>query len=305
MKKQIIKFSKPSFAVIKNKESFFKENDRLLENVKKVNTFYLEQPKRKKCKTCSAPIKNSHLTIHSVPYSICVKCGHLNGLHEDTFEFSSQLYSENDGQDYAINYKNNYTERVEDIYKPKAEFLIECLKFIDNIEDFNVTDIGCGGGHFVKALEEYAISSVGFDTNKQLINLGNSMMNSNILEQINIDEINTYILNSKSKVLSLVGVLEHLNDPIGALEAFKKSASKYLYLQVPLFSFSALLESIHPTVFPRQLNAGHTHLYTESSIDFLCEKYELSKIGEWWFGTDMVDLFRHLRVLTKKRFVLE
>jgi len=297
MKKQLIKFSKPSFAIIKNKESFFNENDRLLENVKRVNNFYLKQPKRKKCKTCSNSIKETHLTIHGIPYSICKKCGHLNGLHEDTIEFSSYLYSENDGEDYAINYKNNYTDRVHDIYKPKVKFLMDCLLSIENIMDFDVTDIGCGGGHFVKALEDYGVSSVGFDTNKQLINFGNEMMSSNLLKHINIDEINRYILNSQSKVLSLVGVLEHLNNPIEALKAFKQSGSKYLYLQVPLFSFSALLESIHPSVFPRQLNTGHTHLYTESSIDFLCKRYELSKIGEWWFGSDMVDLFRHLRVL--------
>ena len=200
MKKKIIKFSKPSISVIKNKKSFFNDNDRLLENVRKVNSFYLDQPKRKICKNCLFSIKEIHLIIHNVPYSICKNCGHLNGLHEDTHEFSKKLYSENEGQDYALNYKNNYSDRVEDIYKPKVLFLIECLKSIDNIKDFDVTDVGCGGGHFVKALENCGVSSVGFDTNKQLISLGNEMMNSNIIEQINITEINTYILNSKKKL---------------------------------------------------------------------------------------------------------
>ena len=37
----------------------------------------------------------------------------------------------------------------------------------------------------------------------------------------------------------------------------------------PLFSFAAIQESMHDDVFPRQLNAGHTHLYTNESIDFL------------------------------------
>jgi len=235
--------------------------------------------------------------VHGVPYCICLKCGHFNGLHEDTIEFSNFLYFDEDGKGYATNYKENYSARVVDIYKPKVEFLIECLKLIENVDVLNVTDIGCGGGHFVKALEDIKISAVGYDTNKQLISLGNKNLTLNNLEYIAIHDINKYILNSDSQVLSLVGVLEHLIEPNKALDAFNKSKSKYLYLQVPLFSFSALLESIHPNVFPRQLNAGHTHLYTQKSINYLCSKYNLSIIGEWWFGTDMVDLFRHLQVM--------
>ena len=295
--KQLIKFSKPSIAVIKNKASFFNENESLLKRIKKINTYYVEQPKRTNCKTCSEKIDKPHLMVHGVPYCICLKCGHFNGLHEDTIEFSNFLYFDEDGKGYATNYKENYSARVVDIYKPKVEFLIECLKLIENVDVLNVTDIGCGGGHFVKALEDIKISAVGYDTNKQLISLGNKNLTLNNLEYIAIHDINKYILNSDSQVLSLVGVLEHLIEPNKALDAFNKSKSKYLYLQVPLFSFSALLESIHPNVFPRQLNAGHTHLYTQKSINYLCSKYNLSIIGEWWFGTDMVDLFRHLQVM--------
>ena len=104
------------------------------------------------------------------------------------------------------------------------------------------------------------------------------------------------IRSTDTEVLSLVGVLEHLMDPLGALQAFTESNASYLYLQVPLFSFAAIQESMHNDVFPRQLNAGHTHLYTKESLDFLCKKFSLEKAGEWWFGTDMVDLFRHLHI---------
>lgn len=83
---------------------------------------------------------------------------------------------------------------------------------------------------------------------------------------------------------------------IGAMSAFCQSKVDYLYLQFPLFSFSAILESIHPNIFLRQLNAGHTHLYTKYSIEYICKKLNLDVVGEWWFGTDMVDLFRHFTI---------
>ena len=295
--KSLIKFSKASSAVIKNKSSFFNENEKLLKKVQKINTLYLEQPIRTNCKTCSKEIIQTDLTIHEIPYSLCLECGHFNGLHQDTEEFANFLYSDDDGQNYSANYKEDYFNRVSDIYEPKVKFLSECMLSIENINKFDVTDIGCGGGHFVKALENLKIPAIGYDTNRSLIDFGSKMLLVNKIELIKFDRIYDQIRNSNSRVLSLVGVLEHLIDPIKAINAFNQSDSKYLYLQVPLFSFSALLESIHPSVFPRQLNSGHTHLYTEQSINYICNKHNLSIIGEWWFGTDMVDLYRHIQVM--------
>mgnify|MGYP001240898456 CR=1 FL=1 len=294
----IVRFSKPSIAVIKNKTSFFEENDRHLNYVREVNNFYLQQPQRKVCKTCGTPLDKKDLTVHKVPYSVCKNCGHLNGMHEDTNEFANFLYSQSGGENYSKNYKNDYLERVEDIYRPKVQFLIEVLNQ-EKISDFSVTDLGCGGGHFVKACELEQIEAIGFDTNQQLIDLGNTILESNKVYYEDLSKIDELILQNQNDVLSLVGVLEHLLEPISAIEAFNKSSATYLYLQVPLFSLSVLLESMHPDVFPRQLNAGHTHLYTDSSIDYICKEHRLEKVGEWWFGTDMVDLFRHLHIKTE------
>ena len=174
----IIKYSKPSIAVIKNKTSFFEENDKHLQYVREVNNIYLKQPLREKCKTCGTDVGAVDLKVHGVPYNVCRNCGHLNGLHQDTEEFANYLYSQSDGENYSTNYKNNYMARVNDIYLPKVEFLQEVLRQ-ENKTQFNVTDLGCGGGHFVKACELRGINAKGFDTNKQLIDLGNEILEQN------------------------------------------------------------------------------------------------------------------------------
>lgn len=294
----IIKFSKPSSAVIKNKTSFFEQNEMHLNHVRKVNHFYMKQPPRNFCKTCSSKLNEVDLVIHEVPYSICKICNHFNGRYEDTKEFAEFLYSDSDGEDYSKNYINNYEARVNDIYIPKAQFLIEVMDAESN-SNYSVTDIGCGGGHFVKACENLQISAIGYDVNKDLIELGSKMLKENKIIYKDLDLINDLIKATDSNVLSLIGVLEHLMDPIGALQAFQESDAEFLYMQVPLFSFAAIQESMHDDVFPRQLNAGHTHLYTKESIDYLCSKFSFKKVGEWWFGTDMVDLFRHFNIKTK------
>lgn len=294
--KPIVKFSKPSMAVIKNKKSFFEENEKHLSHVRYVNEIYKKQPLRRVCKTCQGPIGKTDLIVQNIDYSVCSYCGHFNGLFEDTLEFAKSMYANEEGKTYAKNYLENFQSRVEDIYLPKVDFLIEVLKNDIVNKNITLTDVGCGGGHFVKACEMRGISAVGYDTNQELIKLGSKKLDNNKLEYKDLEKIDEIIRANKSEILSLVGVLEHLMNPTEALQSFVESDASYLYLQVPLFSLSVLLESMNPEVFPRQMNAGHTHLYTDKSINFLCEKFNLNKIGEWWFGTDMVDLYRHLHI---------
>ena len=73
----VTKFSKPSIAVIRNKTSFFEENEKHLNHVKAVNDFYKKQPPRNNCKTCDEPLDEIDIFIHEVPYSLCKKCNHL------------------------------------------------------------------------------------------------------------------------------------------------------------------------------------------------------------------------------------
>ena len=61
-----------------------------------------------------------------------------------------------------------------------------------------------------------------------------------------------------------------------------------------MYSAFTFLENSFPSVFPRQLSGGHTHLYTEKSLNYLAKKYNFKIIGEYWFGTDFPDLMRSL-----------
>lgn len=293
----IEKFSKPSSAVIKNKKSFFDENEIHLQYVRDVNAFYLQQPLREFCKNCGIKISEVLFVSQEVPYSLCRKCNHLNGIFEDSEEFANYLYKDNGGDNYKENYLAAYASRVQDIYLPKARFLLETLKpFYGHQPVISVLDIGCGGGHFINACEEAGISAVGVDPNQALVDLAAEKVGKHKVSICDLDDIDGVIRNAEQDVISLIGVLEHLRHPRNALRAFKDSKSKYIYLQVPLFSLSVLLEHANQDVFPRQLNAGHTHLYTKESLDYLFDEFDLQVVSEWWFGTDIVDIFRQLVV---------
>ena len=287
---KVTKFSKSYRNIFKIKKDFYDGNEINLKNAIKINNEYKKQPLRKCCKNCGSKKIKLFIKNFNIPYKLCASCGHLNGAYEDTKIFSKKLYTFADGKKYSKNYLNDFDTRVKNIYIPKVDFLKKVIK-----KRINLLDIGCGAGHFVKALEKKGISAIGYDTSVTLCKLGNKKLKKNKIHFVNFEKIYNIVENhSKFNTLSLIGVLEHLTEPHKFLNSFKKSKIRYLYISVPHFSLTTFLENVFPNVFPRQLSGGHTHLYTEKSLNYLAKKYKLKLIGEYWFGTDFPDLMRSL-----------
>ena len=292
------KFGKKSSDVLGLKKSFFKDNEYHFKKNQSIDKIYVTQDKRSNCKACGNPISGHDFVSRGVSYGFCSECGHLNGIFKDSDEFANKIYSEDDtiyGDNYSSESKDSFNERVARIYEPKADFLFSCLE--ENNEDVSklkFVDMGAGAGYFVSALNNRNVDVRGYEVSKYQIDLGNKYMGKEALFYHELDELNEVISNIDADVISLVGVLEHLTDPRSCLEAIKNNKNiKYLFFLVPTFSISSYFDHFFPEGFNRQLGGGHTHLYTNESIEYFCNEYGFSRIGEWWFGSDLMDLLRH------------
>ncbi len=49
------------------------------------------------------------------------------------------------------------------------------------------------------------------------------------------------------------------------------------------------------------MHGSHTHLYTKDSLQYLAQEFGFDIISEWWFGTDIVDLYRHILIDLEKK----
>ena len=117
------------------------------------------------------------------------------------------------------------------------------------------------------------------------------------LQKHDIDETAKIIQTSSADVISMIGVLEHLQNPREVLQAIRDNKkARYLFISVPLFSPCVFFEMLFPKVMDRQLTARHTHLYTDSSLQYMCKEFDFERIAEWWFGTDILDLYRTVSV---------
>ena len=166
--KKIVKFSKSYKNILGIKKDFYNNNLSNLNSVLKINNLYKKQPLRKNCKNCNSSNLTSFIKNFGIEYKICNICNHVNGQYQDTEKFAEKIYSMNKGKDYAKNYLGDFDLRVKNIYAPKVDFLTSVIK-----KKFRLMDMGCGGGHFIKALENKKIYATGYDTSKELCKLGN------------------------------------------------------------------------------------------------------------------------------------
>lgn len=292
-------YSKSSAFYIDTKRDFFDANDSLLTKASRQNELYNHQPPRTLCKICGQQLPiDSDFVSHQVRYIFCTNCGHLNGANIDTESFVKDVYIEADGEDYAKHYlDNNFATRANQIYVPKLDFL--CSSLPANVH-LRLLDIGCGCGYFVYSALLKGFEAKGVDINKTMIDFGNEQISCLLKRKplIHFAESDFFdsIANSDASVISAIGVVEHLRDPAAFFDAFHRSSTQYLFYSVPMFSLSVMLENVFPNIYPRQLSGDHTHLFTEQSLDWLHENRKLIAVAEWRFGTDVMDLYRAMRV---------
>lgn len=284
------------------KTDFLTENQLYLDKNAQIADYYLKQPLRQRCKLCNALRDNTEkfFSSHGVSYYICSKCNHVNGNHLETADFSDFVYQDSNYYDEIYNEKSKelYTSRVERIYVPKAEWMIECLQAEGlNVGDIHVLDAGAGSGYFVNALQRCRVDCRGIDISKNQVDYGNRMNEAEWLTCIPEKDIPQAISESSENVISFIGVLEHVMDIDEILQAVCKNSNiQYIYLSVPTLSYSVALEALTPAVFNRSLGGGHTHLFTEESLQYMYEKYGWDILGEWRFGTDIADFQRTMTV---------
>ena len=301
----MIKYGKSFEDISELKKNFIDFNDEMLKNNDSIKAAYLKQPIRQKCKICGESILNCNSFIsHGIKYYICTNCGHVNGECLETTDFTSKIYEESDyGRNYRENEHDLYRQRMERIYIPKVNFMLENLKEQGvNPQKRNYLDVGAGSGYFVGALLHNGISSVsGIEVSNSQVQYGNDMLGSKHLECIVQNDVCDYLRKTTADVVSFIGVFEHiinLNEILNSIQ--QNNNIKYVFFSVPMFSYSVILESLFPAVFNRLLGGAHTHIFTDKSLEYLYKKLDWNVIGEWRFGTDIMDVMRTVVVQLEK-----
>ena len=147
-----VRYGKSNAEYIKGKGHYFDRaaNSYWVSQAVAVSAKYAEQPRRDKCVICESRLGKPAFRYLGADYALCGNCEHLNGLNEDTVEFSKFLY-EHDQGGAAIVYEDETADasmhRVRSIYLPKANFLIDTLRSAGaDPSSLRYVDFGAGLG---------------------------------------------------------------------------------------------------------------------------------------------------------------
>jgi len=276
-------------------------NDPLVARTREIYACYRKQPRRLHCKICDSKLGNPAFEKFDIPYFVCTTCRHLNGGFEDTAAFNAFLFTGDAGGETAAHYseatQEAYFRRVDDIYTPKAKFLFEVLAQAgETPARLRHADLGAGSGYFVAALRQQGVAPIGYDVSPSQVEFGNRMLGEPLLRLHEMDALMQIAASVKADAVSMIFTLEHLERPQALLSALHANANvRYLLIAVPTVSPTMLLELVFPTVFERHLST-HTHLFSDDSLRWLARATGFERIGEWWFGSDAMDLLRSVAV---------
>lgn len=285
------------------KKNFFENNDGMLKMADGMADILNSQPVRHTCKICNGPLSGELFHSHGIGYIRCENCGHLNSDHEDTDEFASKVYVEDDySKNYSSKDREQYEKRMNMIYVPKAEFLRDCLdKEGVSVSDSTILDIGAGCGYFVAAARKLGMKASGIEVSDSEVAYGNSMSDEPLLTHVGLHDSIGYLERTDANIVSAIGVLEHLINLRENLDAISGNKNiKYLYASVPMFSFSCAFEASHQQCYNRHTGGTHTHLFTNESIEHFAKEMGFEVAYEWRFGSDINDLYRFVMVSLAK-----
>ena len=143
-------------------------------------------------------------------------------------------------------------------------------------------------GVILKALELRKIESAGIKS-KSLCQLGNKFLKNKLIN-LSIEELIRTFKRNDIDVVSLIGVMEHLNDPINFIKNFKNQSKIFVFFSTT-FSLSVFLKIFYKSI-PQTSFRWPYSSFKRISI-YIAKNYNLKIIGGG-FGTDIPDLYRSL-----------
>ena len=112
------------------------------------------------------------------------------------------------------------------------------IKYINEVK-INMLDIGGGAGLILKEVSSYFLKSHGLKVNKFVLDLSPGMLeiqkkaNPDLIKSLNEDICKTSLGNKEIDLTLMIDVLEHVHNPIDALEEVMR-ISNFVILKVPL-----------------------------------------------------------------------
>lgn len=247
------------------------------------------------CVVCASPMIEK-FSKSGFGYFVCSRCGHVT-----TWPYPSNLEIE---QHYRIGFlERNYRVAIENssIYD-RTMMNLSCLlkknmiKRGKGLAGLDLLDIGCFTGEFICHMASYGCNVWGIELQEEASKIANSKLPGRVLKgDILSDRCHLPI--KQFDIVTLLGVLEHVVDPITLLKhsAEMIKPGGFLMIQTPdsLSTISVLMGRMWPPYTPVE----HIHIFSRKALmTALCNRgFSNIMIKKHWKVLSITYVYNMLR----------
>lgn len=170
------------------------------------------------------------------------------------------------------NLLKKYSQEYKNVYEEFARVLEKRLTHKNKkLKGLRVLDVGCFTGEFLEILQEKGADVYGLELQKDAVKIAQKKMPGKIFMS---DVMNDPMPRIKFDVVSMLGLIEHVTNPIKLLEKVSLLLKDGGIILVQTPNSGSLLARIMRQYWPPYEPVEHIHLFSETSI-----RKALSKSG--------------------------
>jgi 2-polyprenyl-3-methyl-5-hydroxy-6-metoxy-1,4-benzoquinol methylase len=248
------------------------------------------------CYICGDSRQDHLCDIHGFEYVTCSNCGHV---------YTSQRYSDDailrfyESNEYwaKVTYANKETCycRRDSVALPKVQFVEKYLAQGCG----TWVDVGSGIGDMISVVKEKGWDAIGLELSETSVAFAKEVFGIELLRKTLQDfSKENPQLNRRCRVVSLIGVLEHVVNPLDLLrESFRLlSDDGIVVIQVPnADSFTTMVQSVYPeNVFRHMSPIEHIMVFTENSLNTALGLTGFEPLAYWYHGLDFYELLSNM-----------
>jgi SAM-dependent methyltransferase len=226
------------------------------------------------CPICLGNDHTLHLSLDDISYHTCSHCGSVYTPKMLKDDILKEMYETGTYQQYF----QKLVLPGQSIRKNTLE-LRKC-KQISALFDKPGTllDIGCGSGSFLKTCQEHGWKVQGIDPSQSAVENARTEYGLEVYQ----GTIDTFDTNDRFDCITIVGVIEHLTNPVLCLKQAERllKPGGVIFYEVPSADCFLLNYLKHfPFSATRYIEAGRHYLFFSSkTINFICNQLRMELV---------------------------
>lgn len=245
------------------------------------------------CPICKSSIGDANPLCNawSAVYHRCRNCSHVYTNRAPSEAALSKYYEDTTvSNDYYIR-PSEISLRLEQIYRPKLEWIIREYQHIYHRRPGSMLDLGAGSGHFLRACADVGIAVDGLELNHVYQRWAKEHLGVEIVGSL--DALRAR--HARYDLVTSFNTIEHIPFPSDFLSTYDEFASDESLSVMETPRFDSLGIWVERTFTNRikgiLIPYLHVQLFTDSSMATLLASRGFAPTSAWFFGQDTKDLF--------------